>query len=90
VGKRVTQRKLLRASMALNDLFNCDDADEVFDRLHDAVVAKMEANDESPSFIMLEEERYMPKTDVIVRLANYFAVAAVPLDDLPGYEPPAS
>lgn len=88
VVKRVTKRKLLRASMALNDLFDCDDADEVFWRFRDAVVARMEADGESPSHITTEEDRYMPRTEVLVRLANYLAVAAVPDGDLPGYEAP--
>jgi hypothetical protein len=73
--------------MAMNALAECEDADEVFWRYHDAVVPKWDKDGYQQSTIMLLE-RDLPSTRLLVLMGNHLAVMAVPDGDVPGYEPP--
>lgn len=76
--KRITATKLLRASQALLALTDCDDADDVFYEHRDKVVDEMTEIAGGYSSAILAEERDMPHSIDLVRLAHHFAVIAVP------------
>lgn len=79
--KRVTQRKLIRASAALLDLAACEESD--LQMLHDEAIARLtefHAPTQVPMYLQeLVGSAFSP--DHLVRIANFFSGA---LDDLEG------
>jgi hypothetical protein len=78
--KRITDRKLLRASQALLALTDCDDADKVFADYHHDAVQRLIAIDGYSSSI-LDADKDMPNVRSMITLASHLAVRAVPGDD---------